>query len=87
MWARKYVGWNMAEQDDLVQEGMIAVWLALEAEVNPSKEVIQGRMIDYVRALGRQMGQGEFLSHVPIEFAQQELDDAAYNTWLDVEQG
>jgi DNA-directed RNA polymerase specialized sigma24 family protein len=87
MWARKYVGWNMAEQDDLVQEGLIAVWVALEADVNPSKEVIQGRMVDYVRALGRQMGQGENLSHVPIEFAQSELDTTAYNTWLDVEQG
>ncbi len=87
MWARKYVGWNMAEQDDLVQEGMIAVWLALEADVHPSKSVVQYRMMDYVRALGRQMGQAEGLSHVPIEYAQRELDESAYDAWLDVEQG
>lgn len=77
----------MAEQDDLVQEGMIAVWLALEADVIPSKDVVRYRMMDYVRALGKQMGQGEKLSHVPIEFAQQELDNQAYDAWLDVEQG
>ena len=67
MWARKYVGWNMAEQDDLVQEGMIAVWVALEGGHNPSKQVVQGRMMDYIRALGRQLGQRYDMSHVPID--------------------
>lgn len=80
MWARKYVGWNMAEEDDLVQEGMIAVWVALESGVNPSAQVVQGRMVDYVRALGRQMGQGYGMSHVPIDL--EELDNEAYEEWF-----
>ena len=52
--ARKYVGRNGAEHDDLVQEGRIFVWQSLERGIPPSAEMIENRMRDYVRWLGRQ---------------------------------
>lgn len=54
-WARRYVGRNGAELDDLVQEGLICVWQTLEKGVTPSREVIEGRMKNWVRFLGRQV--------------------------------
>ena len=51
--ARKYVGLGDAEFDDLRQEGMIAAWQALTRGLRPSTEVIEGRMIDWVRFLRR----------------------------------
>lgn len=52
--ARRLVGRNGAELDDLVQEGRIFVWQSLQREVFPSAEMIRNRMVDYVRWLGRQ---------------------------------
>ncbi len=40
---------DLIELDDLMHEGRIAVWQALERGVHPAKEIIQGRMVDYVR--------------------------------------
>lgn len=51
--ARKFVGRNEAEFDDLVQEGLIDVWQALERGVTPAAHLIEGRMDNYVRWLGR----------------------------------
>lgn len=52
--ARRYEGRNGAEVDDLVQEGLINVWLCLDKGKTPSKEIIAGRMKNYVDWLGRQ---------------------------------
>jgi DNA-directed RNA polymerase specialized sigma24 family protein len=52
--ARMFVGRNGAELDDLVQEGLIDVWRALEREVTPSARIVQLRMLKYVQWLGRQ---------------------------------
>lgn len=52
--ARRYVGRNGAELDDLVQEGRIFVWQSLQRGIPPSAEMIGNRMVDYVRWLGRQ---------------------------------
>lgn len=51
--ARRYVGFAEAELDDLVQEGLIAVWQAIGRGLRPSSEVIEGRMIDWLRYLRR----------------------------------
>jgi DNA-directed RNA polymerase specialized sigma24 family protein len=42
-----------AEKDDLVQEGLIFVWQSLEKGIAPSLDMIENRMIDYVRWMGR----------------------------------
>jgi DNA-directed RNA polymerase specialized sigma24 family protein len=52
--ARPLVGMNGAEQDDLVQEGLITVWLALEAGITPSADIVRKRMLTWVKWLGRQ---------------------------------
>ncbi len=52
--ARRYAGRNGAEKGDLVQEGLIAVWLTLKAGKTPSAWMIENRMKDWVRYLGRQ---------------------------------
>jgi DNA-directed RNA polymerase specialized sigma24 family protein len=55
--ARKFVGRNGAEFDDLVQEGLIDVWTALTKGLTPSAAVISGRMANWVRLLGTQTGE------------------------------
>jgi hypothetical protein len=49
-------GINGVEFDDLVQEGRIAIWQALERGVAEGNLplVARGRMVDYQRWLGRQ---------------------------------
>lgn len=47
-----------AEYDDLVQEGLIQVWLTLERGLKPSAQLIENRMVDYVRLIGTQVGRG-----------------------------
>lgn len=42
-----------AEYDDLVQEGLINVWQTLQRGIVPSAAVIENRMTDWVRYLGR----------------------------------
>jgi len=39
------------EIDDLVQEGRIAIWLAVEAGKTPSKIILYKRMLNWVRHL------------------------------------
>lgn len=51
--ARKYVGRNGAEYDDLVQEGLIDVWLTLRAGKFPSPKYIQMRMSRYCTFLAK----------------------------------
>jgi DNA-directed RNA polymerase specialized sigma24 family protein len=51
--ARKYVGFGNAELDDLVQEGLIAVWQTLSRGLTPSMTVVENRMLDWVRFLNR----------------------------------
>jgi len=48
-----HVGRANAEFDDLVQEGLIAVWLTLRRGIHPSAEQIENRQRDYVRFLNR----------------------------------
>jgi DNA-directed RNA polymerase specialized sigma24 family protein len=47
--ARPFVGQHQAEQDDLVQEGLIYVWHTLQNGKTPSKDFIQKRMRNWVR--------------------------------------
>jgi hypothetical protein len=65
--ARKYVGRNGAELDDLVQEGLINVWQTLLRGVTPRADIIEYRLQSYAKWLGRQ-------SPVPYE-AMLPLDD------------
>lgn len=51
--AFRFVGFGNAELDDLMQEGRISVWKALDAGVRPSKVIIERRMIGWVRYLRR----------------------------------
>lgn len=51
--ARRMTGYAGAEFDDLVQEGMIAVWQTLARGLRPSRQVVRGRMIDWTRYLRR----------------------------------
>lgn len=53
--ARKFVGRNAAEYDDLVQEGLIHVWRSLKRGINPAAAQIENRMNDWTRLLGTQM--------------------------------
>jgi DNA-directed RNA polymerase specialized sigma24 family protein len=68
--ARKFVGRNQAEYDDLVQEGLINVWQTLERGVTPSAALIEARMLDWVRLLGSQTGRGRKRNGDPIEYAE-----------------
>lgn len=56
--AQKHVGPNQAEFDDLVQEGLIAVWETLERGQIPAAEQIENVMKKWVRTLGYQIGKG-----------------------------
>lgn len=47
--ARRYVGIARAEFDDLVQEGLIAVWQSFARGLKPGHTVVDGRMVDWVR--------------------------------------
>jgi DNA-directed RNA polymerase specialized sigma24 family protein len=67
--AQKYVGRNRAEYDDLVQEGMVNVWQTLERGVPVRADIIERRMLDWVRLLGTQMGRGRGTSGEAIEYA------------------
>ena len=77
--ARRFVGRNGVEADDLVQEGRIFVWQSLKRGIHPSAEMIENRMRDLVRLEGRQR-QGE---GVPYE-AMLPLDDYTEAAALDV---
>lgn len=68
--AHKLVGRNEAEFDDLVQEGLIIVWQSLERGVTPSAAVIEGRMTNWVRLLGTQIGRGRGKSGEAVEYVE-----------------
>lgn len=52
--ARKLKGGQAnAEYDDLRQEGMIVVWLALDKGIDPGPGIITRRMLDWHRRLLR----------------------------------
>ena len=74
--ARQLVGRNGAELDDLVQEGRIFVWQSLARGIKPSGKLIRGRMVNYVKWLGRQ-------TPIPYE-AMLPLDDYTEAAILDV---
>jgi DNA-directed RNA polymerase specialized sigma24 family protein len=67
--ARKFVGRNGAEYDDLVQEGMVMVWQTLERGITPAVALIEARMHDWARLLGTQTGRGRGASGEAIEYA------------------
>lgn len=54
-----------AEYDDLVQEGMIAVWQSTERGHDPTLVVVN-RMRDWVRYLGKRDGEG-YQAHMPLD--------------------
>jgi DNA-directed RNA polymerase specialized sigma24 family protein len=52
--ARRYIGAQGAEFDDLEQEGLISVWRVLsQGNYRPSAKVIHNACIDWVRYCGR----------------------------------
>ena len=51
--ARPYL--RRAEEDDLVQEGWIAVWRWLEQGIEPTDAMIRNRMRNWCRTLQRQV--------------------------------
>lgn len=51
--ARRYNGWSGAEEDDLFQEGQIAVFTALKKSALPSKDIIARRMLNWVNKCAR----------------------------------
>lgn len=68
--AQKLVGRNDAEFDDLVQEGLIDVWQTLERGIVPKADLIERRMLDWVRLLGTQVGRGRGKSGEAVEYAE-----------------
>lgn len=55
-----------AEYDDLYQEGLISVWQALLRGVPVSAEVVEGRMLNYIRLQGRTSG-ADYGAILPLE--------------------
>lgn len=53
--ARQLAGIDGVEYDDLVQEGLIAVWLSLENGVAPTNGFIRNRMLNWVKFVRRQL--------------------------------
>lgn len=64
--ARQHVGIQGVEYDDLVQEGLIAVWLTLEADGHPSAVIVRNRMIDWIRYVRRQLP-ADYEDMLPLE--------------------
>jgi DNA-directed RNA polymerase specialized sigma24 family protein len=62
-----------AEFDDLVQEGLISVWVALSKGVHPTDQVIRKRMRMWIRTLRRQT----YGRSTRLEDAEDELDEMA----------
>lgn len=54
-----------AEMDDLVQEGLISVWLSLQRGHNPA-HVIKNRMKDWVKYLAHR-GDNSYATFLPLE--------------------
>lgn len=53
--ARQLAGIDGVEYDDLVQEGLIAVWQSLENGVPPTSTFIRNRMLNWVKYVRRQL--------------------------------
>jgi hypothetical protein len=56
-----------AEYDDLVQEGLIAVWQTILRGIRVSPGVVEGRMRNYIRRQGRQTGADSDFDILPLE--------------------
>lgn len=69
--AYRYVGWNGAEHDDLVQEGLIAVWMSIHKGFDPSRQVIEGRMKNWAKFLGSQLPT-EYNDMLPLDLFEDE---------------
>lgn len=54
-----------AEYDDLVQEGLIMVWQTLARRIRPSKEVVENRMKNWIRFLGKRNGES-YATNLPL---------------------
>ena len=62
-------GRNGVEFDDLVQEGLIDAWQSMSRGISPSDRNMRGRMLNYIRWLGR---------HAPTDYGTMlPLDDYA----------
>lgn len=64
--ARQFSGIEGVEFDDLVQEGLIAVWQSLERGIDPSNEFIKNRMRDWMRYVRRQLP-ADYADMLPID--------------------
>jgi hypothetical protein len=67
--ARKFVGRNGAEGEDLVPEGLLFCWQSLSRGIQPVPDLIEGRMKSWVRLLGTQIGRGRGVSGEAVEYA------------------
>lgn len=52
--ARRFRETDGVEYDDLVQEGMISVWIAAANGRAPSEQIVRARMIDWCRRMRSQ---------------------------------
>jgi hypothetical protein len=52
--AHRFVGVGGAEYDDLVQEGLVFVWLSLSKGITPSADLVSKRMISWIRFINKQ---------------------------------
>lgn len=55
-----------AEYDDLVQEGLLSVWQTTARGNLVSKEVVRGRMQDWINFLGKRSGEA-YSTHLPLD--------------------
>lgn len=53
--ARRLSGRDGAEEDDLMQEGFIAVWQCIAAGKTPSKDICYKRMLNWLRHIRPQL--------------------------------
>jgi hypothetical protein len=67
--ARRFVGRNGAELDDLVQEGRVFVWQSLARGIQPVPAIIEGRMQSWTRLLGTQIGRGRGTDGEAVDYA------------------
>ena len=67
-----------AEYDDLFQEGLIAVWQALERGVKPNSNVVRRRMLGWIRLQACQMG-------LPCPRKKGAVETVPYETLLPIE--
>lgn len=92
--AHKYVDksglYSGAEYDDLVQEGLIAVWKALDDERLPGRNTVEWAMMHWCRELSRQRGRSATdavevweMTTMPYDpdYLTDAIDTVAYDVW------